>query len=49
LLGQIILLVNTFKLPEQSGKPSWPHPVIANGKLYIRDQDNLICFDIKAK
>jgi outer membrane protein assembly factor BamB len=36
-----------FKLPDNSGKPSWPHPVIANGKLYIRDQDTLLCFDVK--
>lgn len=41
-------LVSSFKLPEQSGRPSWPHPVIANGKLYVRDQDKLICFDVKA-
>ena len=32
-----------------AGQPSWPHPVIANGKLYIRDQDKLQCFDVKAK
>jgi outer membrane protein assembly factor BamB len=36
-----------FTLPENSGKPSWPHPVIANGKLYIRDQDTLLCYDVK--
>jgi hypothetical protein len=28
---------------------SWPHPVIAGGKLYLRDQDDLLCYDIKAK
>ena len=41
-------LVSQFKLPEPSNKPSWPHPVIANGKLFIRDQGKLFCFDIKA-
>jgi len=30
-----------------SGKPAWPHPVIANGKLYIRDQQYLFCYDVK--
>ena len=25
----------------------WTHPVIANDKLYIRDQDLLFCFDLK--
>jgi outer membrane protein assembly factor BamB len=42
-------LVSSFKLPERSRSPSWPHPAIANGKLYVRDQDKLLCFDIRAK
>ena len=25
----------------------WAHPVIANGKLYVRHQDLLFCFDLK--
>jgi outer membrane protein assembly factor BamB len=25
----------------------WTHPVIANGKLYLRDQDLLYCYDLK--
>jgi outer membrane protein assembly factor BamB len=41
-------VVSAFELPELSGKESWPHPVIANGKLYIRDQDKLHCFNVKA-
>lgn len=40
-------LVSSFKIPEPSGKPSWPHPTIANGKLYIRDQDKLHVFSLK--
>ncbi len=27
----------------------WTHPVIANGKLFLRDQELLFCFDVKAK
>jgi hypothetical protein len=27
--------------------PSWAHPVIADGKLYLREQDTLYCYDIK--
>lgn len=38
-----------FDQPERSSKNSWPHPVIAGGKLYLRDQDLLLCYDIKAK
>lgn len=40
-------LKSAFKLASQSRLPSWPHPVIANGKLFIRDQDKLFCFNIK--
>lgn len=36
-----------FAQPERSNRQSWPHPVVANGKLYIRDQDALICFGLK--
>jgi hypothetical protein len=28
---------------------AWAHPIIANGKLYIRDQGLLLCYDVKAK
>ncbi len=38
-----------FRQPDRSGKPAWPHPVLANGKLYLRDQDVLLCYDVKAK
>lgn len=38
-----------FRIPDPSGRPSWSHPVIANGKLYVRDQGNLFCYDVKAK
>src|SRR5436190_18103349 len=35
--------------PDRSNSPAWSHPVIANGKLYVRDQDLLFCYDISAK
>jgi outer membrane protein assembly factor BamB len=38
-----------FGQPDRSDKNSWAHPVIANGKLYIRDQGVLLCFDLKGK
>lgn len=41
-------LLGQFKLPTHEGE-SWPHPVIQNGRLYIRDQDYLQCFDVSAK
>ncbi len=27
----------------------WTHPVIANGKMYLRDQELIFCFDVKGK
>jgi len=41
--------VGHFDQPDRSSENSWPHPVIANGKLYIRDQETLLCYDVKAK
>jgi outer membrane protein assembly factor BamB len=38
-----------FEQPDRSARPAWPHPVVANGKLYLRDQEVLFCYDIKAK
>lgn len=41
-----------FKLDPQSAIRSrqgaiWTHPVIVNGKLYLRDQDLIYCYDVK--
>ncbi len=38
-----------FEQPDRSRLPAWSHAVIANGKLYVRDQDLLFCYDVKAK
>lgn len=38
-----------FAQPDRTRLPAWAHPVIASGKLYIRDQDTLFCYDVKAK
>jgi outer membrane protein assembly factor BamB len=35
--------------PPVVNKPAWAHPVIADGKLYLRDQATLMCYDLKAK
>ncbi len=41
-------VAGTFKIPVSAG-PSWPHPVISGGRLYLREQDTLLVYDIKAK
>lgn len=45
--------ISKFTLEPQSAKRSqkgkiWTHPTIANGKLYLRDQEMLSCYDISA-
>ena len=35
-----------FKLATVKG-PSWPHPAIYDGKLYVRAEDTLMCYDLK--
>lgn len=36
-----------FSIPGVS-HPSWSHPVVAGGKLYLREQDNLYVYNLKA-
>ncbi len=31
------------------GRESWAHPVVVGGKLYIRNQNELTCYDVKGK
>jgi outer membrane protein assembly factor BamB len=38
-----------FAQPDRSKQAAWPHPVVANGKLYLRDWDALFCYDVKNK
>jgi outer membrane protein assembly factor BamB len=42
-----------FKIPQQTAQKRksgqiWTHPVVANGRLYLRDQDLIFCFDVRA-
>jgi outer membrane protein assembly factor BamB len=41
--------ISTFSPPDPGGKSTWSHPVVANGRLYLRDQDVLRCYDIQEK
>jgi hypothetical protein len=38
----------SFQIPEVA-HPSWSHPVVAGGKLYLREQDHLFCYDLTAR
>jgi len=37
------------RIQVQGSGPSWAHPVVIGGRLYLRYADNLYCFDVKAK
>ncbi|HEV3203174.1 MAG TPA: PQQ-binding-like beta-propeller repeat protein [Gemmataceae bacterium] len=41
-----------FKIPKETELNRkrgqiWTHPVVANGRLYLRDQDLIFCFDVR--
>lgn len=39
-------LKGTFKPAYQEGK-TWAHPVIVDGRMYLREQDQLMCYDLR--
>ena len=39
-------LRGTFSVDGQD--KSWAHPVVIGGRLYLRCEDNLYCFDVRA-
>jgi outer membrane protein assembly factor BamB len=41
-------IAGTFKIPNGQ-RESWAHPVVSGGKLYLRNQDQLLCYDVKAQ
>lgn len=54
--GQAGLAACTPEKLEMKGKvkvagsgPSWAHPIVVGGRLYLRYANNLYCFDVKAK
>jgi outer membrane protein assembly factor BamB len=38
-----------FDPPDRSRQASWPPPVVTGGKLYLRDQDVLLCYDVRKR
>jgi outer membrane protein assembly factor BamB len=38
-----------FTPPSPSGVQAWAHPVIAGGRLFLRDQGTLFAYDVKAE
>ncbi|MDW8222303.1 MAG: PQQ-binding-like beta-propeller repeat protein [Gemmatales bacterium] len=38
--------ISTFRIPRAT-RQSWAHPVICQGKLYLREQDYLLCYQLR--
>lgn len=36
-----------FNQPARAPEKAWPHPTIAGGKLFLRDQDRLLCYVVR--
>ncbi|HMP00874.1 MAG TPA: PQQ-like beta-propeller repeat protein [Gemmatales bacterium] len=41
--------ISRFTLESKSNQKTWTHPVLAHGRLLLRDQDQLWCFDVAAR
>jgi outer membrane protein assembly factor BamB len=37
----------TFKIPGSDARPSWSHSVILDGRLYLREQDKILCYELR--
>jgi len=37
-----------FEQPFRTNAPAWPYPVVSNGRLYLRDQDVMLCYAVGA-
>ena len=42
-------LKGRFDQPDRSDRNSWPYLVIANGVMYVRDQDLLLAYDVRGE
>ncbi|MCL2744750.1 MAG: PQQ-binding-like beta-propeller repeat protein [Planctomycetaceae bacterium] len=41
--------ISRFELPNEARDKSWAHPVVLDGKLYLRHSQYLYCYDVKAQ
>ncbi len=41
-------VLGKFKVPGSGERPSWSHPVVTGGKLYLREGDKIMCYDLRA-
>jgi len=43
------VLLSSFELPNEAEGNSWAHPVVLDGRLYLRHAQYLYCYDVKAE
>jgi outer membrane protein assembly factor BamB len=41
--------VGHFEVPGSGERPSWSHPVVLDGRLYVREGDVIVCYDVREK
>jgi outer membrane protein assembly factor BamB len=39
-------ITGSFKIPGSGDRPSWSHPVVVGGKLYLREGDTILCYNV---
>jgi outer membrane protein assembly factor BamB len=39
-------VTGSFKIPGSGDRPSWSHSVIVGGKLYLREGDTILCYNV---
>ncbi|MHB8972447.1 MAG: PQQ-binding-like beta-propeller repeat protein [Pirellulaceae bacterium] len=42
-------VISRFQLPSQGDGPSWAYPVVCSKRLYLRHDNNLFCYDVRAQ
>ena len=42
-------VVSQFELPIKGDGPSWAYPVVCGGRLYLRHDNYLFCYDVRAR
>jgi outer membrane protein assembly factor BamB len=41
--------ISSFTIPHSGDRPSWSHPVVAGGKLFLREGEYLLCYDLRPR
>jgi outer membrane protein assembly factor BamB len=42
-------VISSFKIPHSGDRPGRAHPIIADGRLYLREGDCILCYDLRGQ